>query len=207
MRLSSLVKLGLLVPVVTFVAGLGALAVGCGSSYGNDGGYTNGPPIQEQPSPEPRQVAIDTGATIKASPGGGVGVFVEYTAGGHWQIVTQCDTNTSGLPCGFDVFVRTATVATASSTTTQTTPLSNPQGLDLAGQDTVAMDSDGSLHLSTNTAANNGGMTFDSTAGATVELEMYLDDNLQPDFVYWVGDAVLHTGAPTDPILFAPSAP
>ncbi len=198
MRLSSLVKLGSLFSVVALAAGLGALAAGCGDGGGGGEYYAGPEPAYQGPSANPQQVAIDTGATVKGSPGGGVGVFVEYTAGGHWQVVTQCDTNTSGLSCGFDVFV--AGVDTA-------TTLSNPQGTNLAGRDTVSMASDGSLHLATNTGATNGGLTFDATAGATVQLEMYLDGNIQPDFIYWVGNSVLHTGAPTDPINFAPSAP
>ncbi len=213
MPLSSLVKLGSL-PIVAFLAGFGALAAsggGCNSSDGGD--YGNGPPSAQGPSEDPQQVAIDTGATVKASPGGGVGVFVEYAAGGHWTITTQCDTATSGLSCGFDVFVEGAS-ASASPTTgtngtgaTATTTLSDPVGVDLAGFDQVSTDAEGTVHLATNTGANNGGLTFDATPGGLVSLEMYLDGNIQPDFIYWVGDAVLHTGAPTDPIVFAPSAP
>jgi len=214
MRFSSLVQLGSL-PLVALLAGLGAVsisAVGCDFSDGHDGDYNGPQQGLQQPSADPEQVAIDTGATLKASPGGGVGVFVEYTAGGHWQIVTQCDTATSGLSCGFDVFVIGAPAAAsasgaASTDAGTTTTLSNPQGQDLAGFDQVSMASDGSLHLSTETGGTNGGLTFDATAGAAIELEMYLDGNIQPDFIYWMGDKVLHTGAPTDPIDFAPTAP
>ncbi len=64
----------------------------------------------------------------------------------------------------------------------------------------------GTLHLFANTTTNLDGVTFDATPGATLELEMYLDNEAQPRFVYWIGsDKVLHTGAPTDPVDFAPS--
>jgi hypothetical protein len=201
MRFSSLAKLGSLLPVVTCLACLGALVSACDGPDGDGGDrgdYSSGPPIM-QPSANPQQVAIDTGTTVVATAGGGVGVFVEYTAGGHWKITTACDTNTSGVSCGFDVFV-------VGVDPTKTT-LSNPQGENLADLDTVAIQSDGSLHLSTTTGMGLGGLSFDATAGGAVELEMYLDGVIQPDFIYWIGGAVLHTGAPTDPVDFAPSAP
>ncbi len=139
---------------------------------------------------DPDTVAIDTGATLSTTPGTGVGVFVEYAAGGHWTVTTACDTSTSDQACGFDIFVAGADANTI---------LSNPAGATLAGDDGVDIQTDGSFHLATNTSTALEGMTFDATPGATVELEMYLDGVPQPRFVYWIGGKVLHTGAPTDP--------
>jgi hypothetical protein len=48
-------------------------------------------------------------------------------------------------------------------------------------------------------------MTFDADPGAVVELDVFLDNNEDPHFIYWIGDKVLHQGAPSDPMDLAPS--
>jgi hypothetical protein len=40
-----------------------------------------------------------------------------------------------------------------------------------------------------------------------MQFEVLLDGVDQPQFVYWVGDGVLHTGSPTDPLALAPVPP
>src|SRR5262245_54525286 len=54
---------------------------------------------------EPLAVAIDADAVLSAKPGDGVGLFVEYAAGGRWRIWTTCDTTTSGVSCNFEAAV------------------------------------------------------------------------------------------------------
>lgn len=178
------------------VAALATAVVACNDPGDDGGGNGNGQPDANSPAPE--TVAIDTGATINSTAGNGVGVFVTYTEGGHWTMSTACDTNTSQLSCGFDLFV---------STVDPSATLSDPAGQDLSGPDTVDILSDGSLHLGTDTSTGLDGMTFNATPGASLQLQMYLDGELQPRFVYWIGKGVLHTGAPTDPVNLAPTAP
>jgi hypothetical protein len=196
MRLPSFTKLGSLLPVLGLLAlSASAMIVSCADPDDGDRDWNAPPPGTTD---HPDQAAIQTGATLDAMPGAGVGVFVEYATGGHWTVTTACDTNTSDLPCGFDVFVSGVDPKTA---------LSNIQQQDAAGSDDVGVEqSSGTIHLFANTTTNLDGVTFDATPGATLEVEMYLDDQAQPRFVYWIGaDKVLHTGAPTDPIDFAPT--
>ena len=187
MRVSCPTMLGSLLVAVACV-----VAAGCDDS-GGDAGFLPPPGL----SPTPQKVAIDTGATIDITPGNGVGVFVQYAAGGHYTISTACDTNVSQFSCNFDVFV---------SGVDRATTLSNPQGQNLEGPDSIDLQRDGTLHFYANTSTGLDGVSFDATPGATIEVEMYLDTQPQPRFVYWIGDAVLHTGAPTDPIDFTPTA-
>src|SRR5437868_4514680 len=94
MSLSSLLKVGCL-------ALLAPLAVACvvqadpGSRRGAPvagGGAVPGTPAATDgnndgsPSATPILVDVDTNGTMTAAPGQGVGVFTEYTAGGHWHI-------------------------------------------------------------------------------------------------------------------------
>jgi hypothetical protein len=180
---------------VVLIACLAAFGTGC--SDGSDRDSWDTPPSLAS-NTVPATVAIDTGATITAQPGGGVGVFVQYSPGGHWSARTSCDTPTSNASCGFDLYFSGLGASTV---------LSNPQGQDVAGADTVDMLADGSLHLFANTSNALDGFTFDASPGATLQLDMFLDGVEQPRFVYWIGQSVLHTGAPTDPINFTPTAP
>jgi hypothetical protein len=203
MRVLSSPKVRSLLSVVACAGGLSlaCAAVGCdGDGWGHHHHDMTGVPAtppDETLTTTPDKVAIDTGATITATPGTGVGVFVEYATGGHWTITTACDTNTSGVSCDFDLFI---------AGVDPSTKLTNPSGKDLAGLDEVSIQGDGTLHLYTNTSTALDGITFDAPAGAAIQLEMYLDAQPQPRFVYWIGDKVLHTGAPTDPIDLTPSA-
>jgi hypothetical protein len=211
MRLPSLPKLGFLLPILALAtAGL----VGCDGDDGHHHDWAGGDQGgDESTTTMPVQVTIDTGATIDATGGNGVGVFVQYAAGGHWTVTTACDTTTSQQSCGFDVFiggVGSTTGATdpkdPNQATSTTTAITNIQTVDPNG-DPLGFEMDqGVLHVSTNTSVNLDGFTFDTPAGATIELELYLDQVAQPRFVYWIGDKVLHTGAPTDPVDFAPTA-
>jgi hypothetical protein len=179
---------------VLLIACLAAFETGCGEDVGGEWGTLPSPSQNTVPA----TVAIDTGATITAQPGGGVGVFVDYAPGGHWSVRTSCDTPSSGASCGFDLYFSGLGASTV---------LSNPQAQDVNGGDTVDMLADGSLHLAADTSTALDGFTFDASPGATLQLDMYLDGVEQPRFVYWIGQSVLHTGAPTDPINFTPTAP
>ena len=195
MRLFSSMMLPWLLPVAAAVA---ALAIGCGDGHHHgDVGTGTQPPPGETLTANPQKVAIDTGATLTSPGGGGVGVFVQYASGGHWTFTTACDTTTSGVSCGFDLFLSGVDPATV---------LSNPKGQALEATDNIEILADGSLHFQAVTSTGLDGLTFDATPGADIQLEMYLDTLPQPRFVYWIGDKVLHTGAPTDPVDLAPSA-
>lgn len=187
MRLSSLISLG------SFLA-IAGLGTGC-FFFDNSGGDGSGSTLP--PETNAQTVVIDTDATITASPGDGVGVFVQYTSGGEWNIFTTCDTHVSGVSCGFDLFVKGVDA---------TTLIANSKGSNLSGRDGIEVMADGTVHLATDTSTDLNGFTFDATPGAAIELTMALDGTSQERFIYWVGDGVLHTGAPTNPVDFQPTA-
>lgn len=147
--------------------------------------------------PDPMLVVIDTDQTMEAVPGDGVGIFVEYSSGGDWLLWTTCDTNTSGLPCAFDVF---AAVDTSSK-------LESFEAIDTEGHDVVEVLDSGEAHLHADTASDIDGMHLVTTPGAILRVEVALDGVSSQQFVYWVGKGVLHTGAPTNPVDFQPSVP
>jgi hypothetical protein len=155
---------------------------------------TTKPP--SQPSTSPLTVSIETGRTLDAQPGAGVGLFVEYATGGKWKLHTTCDTATSGYACDFDVY---ATVDTAGT-------ISNVASEGLESGD-VAVRTDATVHFAARTTNGAQAVLFDATPGATIALEVWLDGALEGRYVYWMGSGIVHAGAPTNPVVFQPSAP
>jgi hypothetical protein len=185
-----------LVPLVALMAAL----AGCEDHHGWGETYPTTPDAPPDQTSGIESVHIDADATLQAAPGAGVGVFVEYATGGHWKVFTTCDYNTPSnpgeAPCAFDVC---ASVLDGGA-------ISVVQAQDLQGpNDSVDLQSDGSLHLFTQNRMASSGMTFDAPAGATIELDVYLDGAEEPHYVYWVGDGVLHQGAPSIPLDFVPN--
>ncbi|WP_437489372.1 hypothetical protein WME75_10565 [Sorangium sp. So ce1014] len=154
----------------------------------------NAPP---PPTDEPRLVALDTDAVLSSEPGEGVGIFVEYAAGGTWKLWTTCDTNSSKVVCSFDLY---ASVDTSSE-------LFDIVGTDLEKTDATRLVDEGIAYLHAETGSDIDAMTFTTTEGAIVRLEAYLDGVQEPRYVYWFGDGILHEGAPSNPLDFEPTSP
>jgi hypothetical protein len=155
---------------------------------------TGGDPID--PSP-PVQLSIDPGAKLESTPGTGVGLFVQYEAGGRWTLFTTCDTLVTKVACSFDVFITPAPGAV----------LSLPTGASLTKDDTVTLLDNGGIHLSTITSTGSSGMSFDADPGAVMEVDLLFDGVEDPRYIFSIGDGALREGAPSDPVFFAPSSP
>jgi uncharacterized membrane protein YgcG len=191
--------------LVALFAAAGVASTGCDFSGGNGGdGYTG--PNTNPTQTTVAQVAIDADATLAAKGGDGVGVFVEYATGGHWHVFTACDYNlptNQGMPCAFDVFA--AALTSTHGAGAPGAGLSNAKGESLADKDEVSIQGDGTVHLFAETTTGLNGMTFDADPGVTVEVDVYLDNTEDAHFIYWIGDKVLHQGAPSDPLDLVPS--
>jgi hypothetical protein len=157
--------------------------------------------VDETPDPNPpvetMKVAIDADKTMTTEPGEGVGLFIEYATGGHWHVYTACDTNLSSFACAFDVIVSVIDPATE---------ISNVKTENLTGEeDFIQVDGTAEVHLYTKTTTALNGVTFDATPGAVLEVDTYLDNKPGEHFVYWIGEGVLHTGAPSNPLQLSPT--
>lgn len=150
------------------------------------------------PPPEPMLVNIDSGLALDSKPGGGVGIFVEYYEGGTYRIWTTCDTDSSGAICPFDIYTSVDTSSTISATVED----------NLEGYDTVTVQQgQGIVDLHFETDTDYDAIEIDVTPGAILRVEAYIDNQSDPRFIYWVGDGILHQGAPTNPIDFIPTIP
>ena len=92
-----------------------ATAAGTGSSSSaiDGGGAPNGV-----------TAVVDTNRSLSATAGQGVGVFVEYDSGGHWDITWTCDTALSKESCDFSL----AFTVVGGGVPTNVQPYGNPHG-------------------------------------------------------------------------------
>jgi hypothetical protein len=142
----------------------------------------------------PLYVTIDADQILHTDIGNGVGLFVEYATGGGWRLWTSCDTNVSGEVCSFQAHV------IGSSPFSNVTPTFDPG-------DTVELVAADELWFYAQTGSESDGVDFASDPGAPVELELWLDGYIDPQYIYWVGDGVVHEGAGDSPVVFEPNTP
>jgi hypothetical protein len=153
---------------------------------------------------EPMLVDVDPNQTMNASPGEGVGVFVQYKTGGHWTIWWTCDTNKSGESCAFDntVSVAKGSIANLGSMT---------PGVAVTG---VTQNAPGTIEAQTNTSTGVDGVTFDTPFAAgdvpVITLDAKVNGQENPGWLFFVQDGQINGGTHdtlTDPLMFEPSTP
>jgi hypothetical protein len=188
-------------------AAFGALLGGCtanaqngsgGVSYGGGGGGGSGTSTSGFGGGV-QLVDVDTGQTLTAQPGQGVGVFTEYQAGGHWNVWWTCDTVMTGLSCNFQISVSVSSA-----------PVTNlASQLSESGAQPVQV-SPNEVSATTTTTNATDGITFDTAPGAIVTLGAKLDGNEDGSFLFFVQDGKVnggYQGALADPLMIEPSSP
>lgn len=137
-----------------------------GSNTGNvPTGGSNGDtaPAPANAGPSLMLVEVDTDQTMTADPGQGVGVFTEYSSGGHWHIWWTCDTAKTGQRCDFSV-----------SISTQSGNITNADASALTGG-LMTTPTSSSINASITTGNEVHGLKFDTNPGAIVTLKATLD--------------------------------
>lgn len=129
--------------------------------------------------PSPVLVEVDTNAKLKADPGDGVGVFVEYSSGGKWHVFWSCDTNQTNRTCDYQVRVR--------PTQNKLTDVVDDTGNALA---TVG----GEISLRRVIGAENDGVRFAADPGSVVTLEVTLDGQSKDVLFFFVQNGKLNGG-------------
>jgi hypothetical protein len=160
----------------------------------HDEGFDPPPPPYE---PAVLSSTIDADQGIVVEPGRGVGALIEYTSGGAWRLTTVCDTELSGWGCNWDVIVSTA----------RPSQLSGFEQEGLESNDYLDWESDRSVRLVASTSYDVDGFWTFAEPGAALRVDVYLDGEPAPGYIYWIGDGALHRGAPENPIDLIPSTP
>lgn len=156
---------------------------------------TSSPP----PTPTPILVSVDTGRTLNAAPGDGVGIFVEYATGGQWHVWWTCDTSKTGASCGFDLTIKSETGDITSITS---------EGV-LASDSVVSTDPR-TIKARSNTGSNAVGVTFAAPAGGVVSIDAAVGGVRDASFFFFVQDGKPnggYTGSLTDPLKFRGATP
>jgi hypothetical protein len=135
---------------------------------------------------------------LTASPGEGVGVFTEYSAGGHWHVGWTCDSSEreGGPPCLFHV-----SVSVSSGAITQV--VGNNVNLALS-------QSTSEVEAKATALSDPEGIDFDTAPGQPIQVSVRLNGVLGDRFFFFVQDGVVNggfTGPLSDPVIFAPSSP
>ena len=144
-------------------------------------------------------VKVDTGRTLNAAPGEGVGIFVEYKAGGKWHVWWTCDTNQSGMPCAFDLSIKSESGAIASI-----------QSEGVLSGDSVVSSNESSVDARSNTGNNIVGVRFEAPAGGTISIDARVGGVRDPAYFFFVQDGKPNggfSGALTNPIRFQGTSP
>lgn len=201
--------LGASAVIAAFVAGCivddsqgsgGGVYAGSGSSGGSatSGSSSGGGSVQ------PMLVDVDPNQTMNATAGDGVGVFVEYKTGGHWNVWWTCDTNKTGESCAFDnvVSVSKGTIANVGSMT---------PGVAAMG---VTQNAPGTIEAQTNTSTSIDGVTFDTPLTGNdvpvITLDAKVNGQENPAWLFFVQEGQINGGTHdvlTDPLMFEPSTP
>ena len=169
------------------------VACGYGDHHRSHGdGYTDYPP--NLPPAVVEEATIDADQLLEIDPGDGAGAFVEYEAGGTYHVTTSCDVGQGG-DCYWDIVV----------TPLDDEPLLSVAPYDLEGDDSVTFGS-GNVRMVARTGRDLDGFSFQTEPGASIELDVLLDDGPGNRYLFWVGEGALHSGAPSNPIDLIPSA-
>lgn len=163
------------------------------------------------PSGQPLLAVVDTGKTLSAPAGQGVGVFIEYQAGGHWHLSWTCDTELTQRDCPFVIAV--AAMASGAGPAVD-------GGADIGDIANVVdelmspgavwkMPEASELTVSSTTSSALDGIRFDTFPGATITLTVTLSGAEDGSFFFFVQDGKVnggYKGSISDPLMLVPSA-
>jgi hypothetical protein len=148
---------------------------------------------------DPMLVEVDTGKTMTAQPGDGVGVFIEYAGGGKWHIFWTCDTNQTRQSCNFNVKL-----------SAETSSISRSQTEAFGAGDALVSVSPKQIVAATRTTTQASGVTFETEAGATVLVDASVSGLEDSRFLFFVQDGAVNggfSGLLTTPLLVRGKTP
>jgi hypothetical protein len=179
-------------------SGSGYAGGGSSGSAGTGSGSSSGGTVQ------PMLVDVDPNQTMNATPGNGVGVFVQYKTGGHWYVWWTCDTNVTSESCAFD------NVVSVSKGTITNVAGMNPAELSTG----VTQKAPGAIEALSNTTTGIDGVTFDTplTAGQVpvITVDAKVNGAENGGWLFFVQGGQINGGTHdmlTDPLMFEPSTP
>ncbi len=154
---------------------------GPADSQGTTGGAT-GSSGSNNAATAPMLVEVDTDQTMTADPGQGVGVFVEYGAGGKWHVWWTCDTLQTNKPCDFALTI-----------TSGNGPIANLDTSQIQGG-YVATPEPARIEASVRTTTEVHGLRFDTLPGAILTIDASVSGLKDGSFLFFVQDGKVRGG-------------
>jgi hypothetical protein len=173
-----------------------------GGSAGSAGPVADVPPSEDGTTSgpvAPMLVEVDTGEQMNAPPGEGVGVFIEYFAGGHWRVWWTCDTSITDKTCAFEIGISANSGELSNS---------KPEGIGTAG--TVATVSSRQIKATTITGAQSHGVRFDTAPGAIITVDAAVGSLRDGKYFFFVQNGQINGGFKgklTDPLMLQGKKP
>lgn len=169
--------------------------VASGGPTGGAGGSSDNEPANTTPI----LVDVDTNQTMEAAPGQGVGVFTEYTAGGHWHVWWTCDSLVNkDSSCPFDVRISVASGA-----------ITNVKTEKFEDKDSIVTSAK-SITAQTTATTDLDGLVFDTDPGAIITLDAAVAGQHDPRFLFFVQKGEINggfKGTLTNPLMLEGSSP
>jgi hypothetical protein len=180
---------------------------GSGSSGGSSSSGSSG-----AASGQPLLAVVDTGQTLTAPAGQGVGVFIEYQTGGHWLLSWTCDTSLTGHSCPFALAVDVISGGAGLAPEGGAAPGTIANVIDqlTAADGAWRTPSAGELSVSTTTTTNTDAIGFDTYPSATITLTVTLSGAENGSFLFFVQDGKVnggYKGIISDPLMLVASTP
>jgi hypothetical protein len=163
-------------------------------------------------SGQPLLAVVDTGQTLSAPAGQGVGVFIEYQTGGHWHLSWTCDTELTGRDCPFGIAVALASSGSGPAVDggAAVGAIANVSDELMSTDAAWSMPASAELAVSSTTSTALDGIGFDTFPGATITLTVTLSGVENGSFFFFVQDGKVnggYKGTISDPLMLVPSAP
>jgi hypothetical protein len=130
----------------------------------------------------PMLVEVDTDQTMTADPGRGVGVFVEYGAGGKWHVWWTCDTALTRKSCDVSLAISSGNGPIANIDTSEA-----PGGY-------VTSPSAARLDASILTTTEVHGLRFDTLPGVILTIDASISGLRDGSFLFFVQDGKVKGG-------------
>lgn len=168
-----------------------ATAVPAGSNTTPDG--------DALPNAMPVLVEVDTGRTLNAEPGEGVGIFVEYAAGGQWHVWWTCDTAKTAASCEFDVRIAS-----------ESGDLESIHSEGVLSSDSVTSTDARTISARSSTGSNAVGVRFEGPVGGIVAIDAAVGGVRETGYFFFVQDDKPNggfTGPLTNPLRFKGKTP
>lgn len=151
------------------------------------------------PGAKPVLVEVDTGRTLNAEPGEGVGIFVEYAAGGQWHVWWTCDTAKTAASCEFDVRIAS-----------ESGDLESIHSEGVLSSDSVTSTDARTISARSSTGSNAVGVRFEGPVGGIIAIDAAVGGIRETGYFFFVQDDKPNggfTGPLTNPLRFKGKSP